>query len=166
MNCIIMHFEWVKDCRINKNIIEIILQNIIDKRDTDYLNYILKIRLGQFLAVLLAKFIKKDKLLISIILFIAGGGIAVSVNSFIIYYKWKGFLLGLALLFPHYIFYFLALKYYCSIDRKGLSISVNRNEKMGYIVKKIKIFIVVIIGILSEYYVNSIILKFFKNLFT
>ena len=97
-------------------------------------------------------------------LWMVGVGMGIGAYYFVSTYQIFGLLLFLAFLFPHYIFYLLAYYKNASSDQTSQYGSIRKASKKGYIVQKLGIIIVVIIGILSEFYVNPYILNFFGKI--
>lgn len=154
------------DFLLDQTIISNMISQIIseEKQQLEYFFYILKLRGTQIAILVIFRLLKKEKIGDFFWLWMMGVGMGIGAYYFVSTYQFFGIILFLAFLFPHFIFYFLA--YYKSVnnDRKGQYNSMRKASKKGYIVNKIEIFIVVIIGILSEFYVNPYIINFFGKI--
>lgn len=154
--------ELLLDQTIISNMITQMLSE--EKQQLEYFFYIVKLRGTQIAFLLIFRLLKKERAGNFLWLWTMGVGMGIGAYYFCSIYQIFGLILFLAFLFPHYILYFLA--YYKSVlsDRNGQCDAIRKASKKGYIVQKLGIIIVVIIGILSEFYVNPYILNFFGKI--
>lgn len=150
--------ELLLDQSIISNMISQIISE--EKQQLEYFFYILKLRGTQIAILVIFRLLKKEKIGNILWLWMVGVGMGIGAYYFVSTYRIFGLLLFLAFLLPHYIFYLLA--YYKSVmnDQTSQYSAIRKASKKGYIVQKLGIIIVVIIGILSEFYVNPYILNF------
>lgn len=132
--------------------------------EREYLLHIIKLRGSQLLFIITMKMMNKGHLGNFIWLFIIGSGIGIGGYYLVSAYNLFGLILLVVFLFPQYIFYFMAYYKSCEIDYISQQNDLNRAMKKGYIVQKILAILVVIIGVLSEFYVNPIFIKFFEKI--
>lgn len=154
--------ELLLDQSIISNMISQIISE--EKQQLEYFFYILKLRGTQIAILVIFRLLKKEKIGNILWLWMVGVGMGIGAYYFVSTYRIFGLLLFLAFLLPHYIFYLLA--YYKSVmnDQTSQYSAIRKAPKKGYIVQKLGIIIVVIIGILSEFYVNPYILNFFGKI--
>lgn len=154
--------ELLLDQSIVSNMISQIISE--EKQQLEYFFYILKLRGTQIAILVIFRLLKKEKIGNILWLWMVGVGMGIGAYYFVSTYQIFGLLLFLAFLLPHYIFYLLA--YYKSVmnDQVSQYSAIRKASKKGYIVQKLGIIIVVIIGILSEFYVNPYILNFFGKI--
>lgn len=147
---------------LNQSVISDMIAQMVaqEKRQMDYMWYILKLRCSQIVFLLVFKFIKKEKIGNFLWLWIIGMGIGIGAYYFIRTYHILGLLLYAGFLFPHVFLYLFAYYKYISIDYIGQYREANATQRRGKIAQKIKIFLVVIIGIMSEFYVNPYLVNF------
>lgn len=151
---------------LNQTIISNMVSQMIseEKQQLEYFLYILKLRGTQIVILVIFRLLKKEKVGKFLWLWMMGIGMGIGAYYFVSTYQIFGLLLFFAFLFPHYIFYFLAYYKYVNNDHSGQYGSMRKMSKKGYIVQKLGIIIVVIIGILSEFYVNPYVVNFFGKI--
>lgn len=154
------------DFLLNQTIISNMIYQIIteEKQRFEYFMYILKLRGTQIAVLFFFKLLKKEKIGNFLWLWMMGVGMGIGIYYFVSTYRIFGIVIFLAFLFPHYMFYLFA--YYRSIknDRHGQYNTVRKASIKGNIVKKLGILLVVIIGVLTEFYVNPYIINFFGKI--
>lgn len=150
------------DPTVISDMIHQIMQN--DQIHQQYFIHIIKLRGSQLLFILIMKMIKREKIGTFIWLWATGVGIGIGAYYLISLYHFFGLILLLGFLFPHYFLYFFAYYKYKNIDYISQSGLQSITSKKGSILKKTAIILVVIIGVMSEFYVNPIIIKFFEKI--
>ncbi len=147
---------------LNQSVISDMIAQMVaqEKRQMDYMWYILKLRCSQIVFLLVFKFIKKEKIGNFLWLWIIGMGIGIGAYYFVRTYHILGLLLYAGFLFPHVFLYLFAYYKYINIDYISQYREANATQRKGKIAQKIKIFLVVIIGIMSEFYVNPYLVNF------
>lgn len=154
---------------LNKEIIRNTIINMssklsVEPYNKDYLLYILKLRGGQLILLSVAKYLKKGKVGLVLWLGISGIGIGVGAYCFCSQLGLLGGFFLIGFLFPHYFLYLFAYYLVYNVDYCSQFMPLGCKGKKGYIVQKMVAFVVVIIGIYSEFYVNPYILKFFEKI--
>lgn len=147
---------------LNQTVVsDMIAQMVVEeKRQMDYMLYILKLRCSQIVLLLVFKFIKKEKPGNFLWLWIVGMGIGVGAYYFVRAYHILGLLLYVGFLFPHIFLYLFAYYKYAELDYLGQFKRAEVTGKKRNVTQIIKIFAVVIIGIISEFYVNPYLVNF------
>lgn len=147
---------------LNQSVISDMIAQMVteEKRQMDYMWYILKLRCSQIVFLLVFKFLKKEKIGNFLWLWIIGMGIGIGAYYFVRTYHILGLLLFAGFLFPHIFLYLFAYYKYIKIDYIGQYRDAKASQRRGNIAQKIKIFLVVIIGIMSEFYVNPYLVNF------
>ena len=154
--------ELLLDQTIISNMIAQMLSE--EKRQFEYFFYIVKLRGTQIAFLFIFRLLKKERIGNFILLWTLGVGMGIGTYYFCTTYQIFGMVLFLVFLFPHYIMYLWAYYKSTSGDWDGQCGVMRRASKKGYIGQKLSIIIVVIIGILSEFYVNPYILNFFGKI--
>lgn len=151
---------------LNQTIISNTIYQIIseEKQQLEYFMYILKLRGTQIVVLVIFRLLKKEKIGNFLWLWMIGVGMGIGAYFFVSTYQIFGFIIFLAFLFPHYIFYLFAYYKSNQNDRNSQYSSIRKASRKGYIVQKLGIMLVVIIGILTEFYVNPYIINFFGKI--
>ncbi len=146
-----------------KNLIEVSFCHI---NTSHYLLYLLK-RRGMLVGImLLALFSYASIYLVSLLLVLLGFGLSTMFLFLVMNYKIKGILFFIAFFFPQILFYGPVLSEFfqgllqLSLEKREHNHDRNQTAVKHISLKKVgKLFIVSIIGMLTECYVNPIIVK-------
>lgn len=137
----------------------------LDYKKTAYLIYLVKIRGIQLAFIVFMAYIRKKGLGLGIWAFITGNGFGMGIYA--MFMRWGG--VGIAgylmMIFPHYLCYFYAYVAAVKIDSNSQGIRRTIHREADYFTSKVLIIGVVIIGILSECYVNPFFIKLFSKIF-
>lgn len=123
---------------------------VLQYKHSTYMMYLIKVRGMQVGFVVAMSLIHKKELATFIWGFLTGVGFGFGVYDLCMQCGMKGIVGYLFMIFPHYICYLWAYEKVFGIDLNS---------------QKIKVFGVVIIGILLECYVNPMFLKIFSKIF-
>ncbi len=138
--------------------------------------YVLKRRMVLLFLTMILCFSDKGKYLLLSGMAVAGGFVGYYISQFIMVKGILGSVLFVVSIFPHYFFY--GYGYYClliflfgnrekktDINPKSQKYSGLYYNKEHFLIKNAAPFVVVIIGILLECYVNPFFLKLFLKIF-
>lgn len=154
--------ELLLDQTIISNMISQIISE--EKQQLEFFLYILKLRGSQIAVLVIFRLLKKEKIGNFLWLWMLGVGMGIGAYYLVSIYQFFGLILFLAFLFPHYIFYLFAY-YKCTMnDQNSQYVMKKKASKKSYVAQKLGISIVVIIGVLSEFYVNPYVINFFGKI--
>lgn len=137
----------------------------LDYKKTAYLIYLIKIRGIQLAFIIFMTYIRKKRAGLGIWAFMTGSGFGIGIYAMSLRWGPIGILGYFMMIFPHYLCYFYAYSMYIKNDSNGQQTGRTIHRKSSYLVSKMSIIGVVIIGILSECYVNPLFIKLFSKIF-
>ena len=137
----------------------------LDHKKTAYLIYLIKIRGIQLAFIVFMAYIRKKGLGLGIWAFMTGNGFGMGVYAMFSRWGAVGIAGYLMMIFPHYLCYFYAYAMATRFDLSGQNTKRTIYREADYFTSKMLIIGVVIIGILSECYVNPFFIKLFSKIF-
>lgn len=137
----------------------------LDYKKTAFLIYLIKIRGVQLAFIILMAYIRKKGAGLGIWAFMTGSGFGIGVYAMLSRWGPIGLLGYLMMIFPHYLCYLYAYVMYAKIDLNGQSNKRTIYRRTDNFISKMSIIGVVIIGIVSECYVNPFFIKLFSKIF-
>lgn len=137
----------------------------LDYKKTAYLIYLIKIRGIQLAFIMFMAYIRKKRTGLGIWAFMTGSGFGTGLYAMLLRWGPIGILGYLMMIFPHYLCYFYAYSMYIKIDSNSQKMTRTIHRETNYLVSKMSIIGVVIIGIWAECYVNPLFIKLFSKIF-